>query len=85
MGVTRALPFPVPARAPLLARSGILALCFPALLSTVGLKLPLFPWFPFLACDLASLGCTVQIKLSLLVSLILENAIQVEGIHAKIH
>ena len=37
--------------------------CFEALLSTVGLQLPVFPHVPFLACDLACLVCPVQIKL----------------------
>ena len=36
--------------------------CSPALLSIVCLLLPAFPQIPFLACDLACLVCTVQIK-----------------------
>ena len=33
--------------------------CFQALLSTVGLQLPVFPCVPFVACDLACLAWTV--------------------------
>ena len=60
---TLALPLPVPARAPLLAQLGVLACeaAFPTL-SSVGLQLPVFPRVPFLACELAFLVCTVQIK-----------------------
>ena len=58
-----ALPLPVPARAPLLPGWGsrLVRRCFQALLSTVGLPLPVFPRVPFLACDLACLVCPVQI------------------------
>ena len=42
--------------------SWIVRRCFQALLSAVGLRLPVFPRVPFLACDLACLAYTVQIK-----------------------
>ena len=67
----RALLLPVPTLAPLLALLGVLACeaaamiskpCCPSPPVTVGLQLPLFPRAPFLACDLACLVCTVQIK-----------------------
>ena len=62
---------PGPARAPLLAGLGsrLVRRCFQAPLSTVGLQLPVFPRVPFLACDLACLVCTVQIKVVSITSL----------------
>ena len=68
MGDTLAIPLPVPAQAPLLARLGVLACeaVFPSQSPlSPGLPQPEPPVFPcvlFLACDLACLACTVQIK-----------------------
>ena len=60
-GAIWALPLPVPARASLLARLGILA-CeaeFPSLAIPRRLEAPCVPPCSFPACDLACLVCTL--------------------------